>query len=108
MPEPSSTGSSVGTAVSNPIISRAPAGKPASDSAALSGESRRTGCPQLVTEDFAHSGEQQAQIIVHLGRRADGGAIRAAGVLVRHGDGRRNAVDPLGLRLIELLEKLRV
>ena len=56
--------------------------------------------------NVTHSREQQAQVIVDLGRSSDGRAIRAAGVLVRDGHGGRDAVDPLGRRLIELIEKL--
>ena len=86
-------------------MSRAPAGSSASSSAALSGESRRTGRLQ-VADDFADAGEEEAQVVVDFGRGADGGSVRSAGVVVRDGDRGRDAVDPLGLRLIELFEKL--
>jgi hypothetical protein len=62
--------------------------------------------PTLIANDFAHTGEEQAEIFVDLGRRADRGAIRAAGVFVRNGDRGRDAVDSLGLWLIKLFEKL--
>ncbi len=59
-----------------------------------------------ITRYFADPRKQQAQIIVYFRGRSDRGAVRAAGVLVRDRDGGRNAVDPLGLRLVELFEKL--
>ena len=62
--------------------------------------------PQRVAEDLADLGEEQPQVVVDLGGGADGRAARLAGVLVRHGDGRRNAVDPLGGRLFQPFEKL--
>ena len=50
--------------------------------------------------------EQQPQIVVGLGGGADGRSARSAGVLAGHGDGGRNAVDPLGLGLFQSLQKL--
>jgi hypothetical protein len=51
-------------------------------------------------------GEQQAQIVVDLGDRADGGARVARGGLLLDGDGRRQAVDLVDVRLLHHLEEL--
>ena len=60
----------------------------------------------FVAKHIADAGEEQAQVVVDFGAGADGGAVGAAGVFVRDGDGGRNAVDPVGCRLIELFEEL--
>ena len=54
----------------------------------------------------ADAGEQQAQVVVDLGDRADGRARVAAGGLLLDGDGRRQAVDLVDVRLLHHLEEL--
>ena len=55
---------------------------------------------------LADAGEEEAQVVVDFGRGADGGAIGSAGVAVGDGDRGRDAVDQLGLGLVELFEEL--
>jgi hypothetical protein len=59
-----------------------------------------------VAINAADLGEQQAQIVARLGGGAHGRAARTAGVLVRHGDRRGDAVDPLCLGLFQPFEEL--
>ncbi len=54
----------------------------------------------------ADAGEEQAQIIVYLGDRADGGAGVSGGGLLLDGNGRREPLDALHVRLLHLLEEL--
>ena len=50
--------------------------------------------------------EEQPQVIVDLGHRPDGGPRIRAGRLLFDGNGRREAVDQVDVRLLHLLEKL--
>ena len=59
---------------------------------------RAIGLPQPRHED--------AQIVVDLGDRADGAARRVAAVLLLDGDGRRQALDVVELRLLHLADEL--
>ncbi len=54
----------------------------------------------------ADGGEQQAQVVVDLGDGADRRARVAGGGLLLDGDGRRQAVDQVDVRLLHLLEEL--
>ena len=54
----------------------------------------------------ADGGEQQAQVVVDLGDRADRRARVAGGGLLLDGDGRRQPVDQVDVRLLHLLEEL--
>ncbi len=60
----------------------------------------------LQTKHVTYLGEQQPQVIGRLRSGSDGRATRSGNVSVGYRDGRRNAVDPLGLRLLEPLEEL--
>ena len=75
----------------------------------LGGALRRF-APHFMTASLANHpadfGEQQPQIIVGFGRRADGGAAGAAGCFVRYGHRRREAVDLLRRRTFQSLQKL--
>ncbi len=51
-------------------------------------------------------GEQNPQVVVDLGHRADGRARRVPHVLLLDGDGRRQPVDVLELRLLHLADEL--
>ena len=55
---------------------------------------------------LAGAREQQLQVIVELGHRADGGARGAHRVGLVDGDGRRNAVDAIDRRLVHAVEEL--
>ncbi len=55
---------------------------------------------------LADAGEQQPQVVVHLGDRADGGPRVAARGLLVDGDRRRQAVDEVHVRLVHLAEEL--
>ena len=50
--------------------------------------------------------EQQPQVVVDLGDRADGGARVPAGALLVDGDGRRQPVDLVDVRLLHLAQEL--
>ena len=50
--------------------------------------------------------EQQLQVIVELGHRADGGARGAHRIRLVDGDGRRNAVDAIDRGLVHAIEEL--
>ena len=50
--------------------------------------------------------EQQLQVIVELGHRADGGARGAHRIRLVDGDGGRNAVDAIDRRLVHAIEEL--
>src|SRR5690606_32713554 len=52
------------------------------------------------------AGPEQPQVIVNLGGGADGRAGIADAVLLTDGDGRRNAVDTVDVRLLHALEEL--
>ena len=54
----------------------------------------------------ADVGEEQAQVVVDLGDRADGRARVRGGGLLLDGDRRREAVDEIDVRLLHLLEEL--
>ena len=54
----------------------------------------------------ADPGEEQAQVVVDLGHRADGGAGVLAGGLLLDGDGRGKPLDGLHIRLFHLLQEL--
>ena len=54
----------------------------------------------------ADPGEEEPHVVVDLGDRADGGARVAAGGLLLDGDGRRQAVDLVDIRLLHHLEEL--
>ena len=56
--------------------------------------------------DGAAAGVEQAQVVVDLGGRGDGGAGIARGVLLLDGDGRSEAVDLVHVGLLDALEKL--
>ena len=85
---------------------RVPAGRSASSAATLCGVSRSTALPQPRQTTCADLGKQQPQIVGHFGRRADGRSARSAAAAAGHGDGGRNAVDPLGFRLLQPVEEL--
>src|SRR5262245_2925374 len=55
---------------------------------------------------LADAGEQDAQIIVYLGDRADGRARVLAGGLLLDADGRRKAGEIVNIRLLQLAEEL--
>ena len=55
---------------------------------------------------LAGPGEQQPQVVVHLGDRADGGPRVAARGLLVDGDGGRQAVDEVDVGLVHLAEEL--
>ena len=67
---------------------------------------RRDLAPAEVAVRHADVGEQQPQVVVDLGDRADGRARIRAGGLLLDGDGRRQAVDQIDVRLLHLLEEL--
>jgi hypothetical protein len=54
----------------------------------------------------AGAGEQQAQVVVDFGDRADGGARVVAGGLLLDGNGRRQALDQVHVRLFHELQEL--
>ena len=54
----------------------------------------------------AQPGDQDAQVVVNLGDRADGRARRVAQVLLLDGDRRRQAFDVIELRLLHLADEL--
>ena len=56
--------------------------------------------------DRAAAGVEQAQVVVNLGGRGDGGARVARGVLLLDGDGRSEAVDLVHVGLFDALQKL--
>ena len=51
-------------------------------------------------------GEEQFEVIVQLGHRADGGARSSDRAALIDGDGRRDALDAFDVRLIHAVEKL--
>ena len=55
---------------------------------------------------IAGAGEQQAQVVVDLGDRADGGARIVAGGLLLDGDRRRQALDQVDVGLVHQLQEL--
>ena len=72
----------------------------------VSGVSRRTGCAATPAVQVRRAREQQLQVVVQLGHRADGGARRAYGIGLVDRNGRRDAVDAVDLRLVHAVEKL--
>jgi hypothetical protein len=56
--------------------------------------------------DMADAGEQQAQVVVDFGDRADRRAGVLGGGFLLDGDGRRQALDAFHVRLVHLLQKL--
>ena len=54
----------------------------------------------------ADAREEQPQVVVDLGDRADGGARVPRGALLVDGDGRRQAVDLVDVRLLHLAQEL--
>ena len=56
--------------------------------------------------DRAAAGVEQAQVVVDLGGRGDGGARVARRVLLLDGDGRGEAVDQVHVGLFDALQKL--
>ena len=62
--------------------------------------------PRDGREGVARAGEQQFQIVVDLGRRADGRAGVARIDLLLDGDGRGNPLDDVDIRLVDLSEEL--
>ena len=67
---------------------------------------RRDLAAAQVAVRHADVGEQQAQVVVDLGDGADRRARVRAGRLLLDGDGRRQAVDQVDVRLLHLLEEL--
>ena len=62
--------------------------------------------PALPADRAADAREQQAQIVVNLGRRADRRARIADAVLLTDGDGRRNAFHVVDIRPLHALQEL--
>ena len=62
--------------------------------------------PAVVAVRRADVGEQQPQVVVDFGDRADGRARIRAGGLLLDGDRRRQAVDQIDVGLLHLLEEL--
>src|SRR4051812_14782803 len=62
--------------------------------------------PAAPAIQLRRAGEQQLQVIVQLGHRADRRARGAHRVRLVDGDGRRNAVDRVDLRLVHPVEEL--
>ena len=57
-------------------------------------------------DHLADLGKQQPQVVGHFGRGADRRSARSAAAVGGHGDGGRNAVNPLGLGLFQAVEEL--
>ena len=72
----------------------------------LIGRLRADGDVAVGAVRLAQPGEQDAEIIVDFGHRADGRARRVAGVALFDGNGRRQAVDVIDLRLLHLADEL--
>ena len=72
----------------------------------LSAVSRRTGLPQFRQCSVRGAREQQLQVIVELGHRADGRARGAHRIRLVDGDGRRNAIDAIHRGLVHAVEEL--
>ena len=64
------------------------------------------GPPAVGAVRVADAGVQQAQVVVDLGDRADGGPRVARGRLLVDGDRRREALDAVHVRLVHLAEEL--
>ncbi len=64
------------------------------------------GPPAVGAVRVPDAGVQQAQVVVDLGDRADGGARVAGGRLLVDRDGRRQALDGVDVRLVHLAEEL--
>ena len=54
----------------------------------------------------AHSGVQQAQVVVNLSGRGDGGSRVACRILLADGDSRCDAIDDIDIRLLDALQEL--
>ena len=67
---------------------------------------RRDLAAAVVAVRHADVGEQQAQVVVDLGDRADGRARVGAGGLLLDGDRRRQPLDQVDVGLLHLLEEL--
>ncbi len=74
----------------------------------------KTDCALIALDDalaaaaveHADLGKEQLEVIVQLGHGADGGARGAHRPALIDGDGRRNALDALDVRLVHAVEKL--
>ena len=64
------------------------------------------GLCRLPVEQLGGAGEQQLQVVVQLGHRADRAAAGAHRVGLVDGDGRRHAVDTVDRRAVHAVEKL--
>ncbi len=64
------------------------------------------GATALIAVDPTDLGEQQPQVVGHFGGRPHRRTTGSRGGCSRHGDGGRKSVDPIGRRLLELIEKL--
>ena len=60
----------------------------------------------VVAVGFADAREEQAEVVVDLGHRADGGAGVLARGLLLDGDGRGEALDGVHVRLVHLVQEL--
>ena len=68
--------------------------------------SRRTGFPQPRQNKLRRPREEEFQVVVQLRHRADGRARGLDGIGLVDGDGGRDAVDAVGLRLVHAVEEL--
>jgi hypothetical protein len=68
--------------------------------------SRRTGFAAAAAVQHRRAREQQLQVIVEFGHRADGRARRAHRIVLIDRDGGRNALDAIDRRLVHAIEEL--
>ena len=66
----------------------------------------RDGPPAVGAVRVADAGVEQAEVVVDLGDGADGGPRVAGGRLLVDGDGRREALDAVDVRLVHLAQEL--